>query len=125
MDSADNATSSPFGVQSVTRLLTCAASDNATLVSAKPCRLYSLNGYTSAATVRFIKLYDKATAPLSTDTPKITLALRPSLDFSPAMPDVGVSFTQGLGFRITTLVADSDATSPTAGDVQALALMWQ
>src|SRR5438477_4075366 len=69
-----------------------------------------------AGSARFLKLYDKATTPASTDTPIWTIAIPAGrlehINFSPPL-----HFALGLGWRVSTLLADSDATAPTAGDV--------
>ena len=65
---------------------------------------------------RYVKLYNKASAPSSSDTPVKRL-------FVPAGGGVtvpasqGIAFDTGIAFRITTGVADNDANAATANDV--------
>jgi hypothetical protein len=72
----------------------------------------------NAASVRYVKLYDKATAPTSGDTPKLTLML-PANSAANTLAPAGIDFTAGIGIRCTTGVADNDTGAPTANDVVA------
>jgi hypothetical protein len=70
----------------------------------------------NSSSVRFLKLYDKATAPLSSDTPKLTLQL-PANSAANLLSVSGIDFTAGIGLRCTTGVADNDTGAPSANDV--------
>jgi hypothetical protein len=69
----------------------------------------------------FVKLYDTATAPDATQTPIATIALPANTHSTQNGNDGpqtgGVVFQRGMGIRATTLVADSDATAPSANQV--------
>lgn len=66
---------------------------------------------------RYLKLYDKATAPtVGTDTPLLTIALPPNSS-GPIPINNGCKFTLGIGVGATVLIADNDTTTPTANDV--------
>jgi hypothetical protein len=69
-----------------------------------------------ASSVRYVKLYDKATAPGSGDTPKCTLPM-PANSAANVIAPAGIDFTSGIGIRVTTGVADNDTGAPTANDV--------
>jgi hypothetical protein len=74
--------------------------------------LFNLN-----AAVRFLKLYDKASAPTSSDTPKFTIPL--SANGEPVeLPGAvcGFAFAAGISIRATTGAADSDTGAPTANE---------
>ncbi len=104
-----------------TRLLTAAASDNATVVKASAgdlCRIYGVN---AAATKRYLKIYNKATTPTSSDTPVLTLELAALAPFTYS-PD-SAYFSAGLSFRITTGQPDNDVGSLTAGDITSLNIL--
>jgi hypothetical protein len=81
----------------------------------------ALTGYylsNSGAAARYVKLYDKATAPTEADTPKLTLFLGAApfvanLHFG----DSGPGFAHGIGIRATTEAADNGTTAPGAGEV--------
>lgn len=74
------------------RLPSSAASNNATLISANPGAIYSVNGYNASAGVIYLKFYDKATAPtVGTDTPVLTYALPATAAFSFPVPSALLS----------------------------------
>src|SRR5436305_982274 len=70
----------------------------------------------NSSSVRYVKLYDKATAPTSGDTPKLTIAI-PASSAANVIAPAGIDFTLGIGIRGTTGVADNDTGAPTANDV--------
>ena len=60
------------------RLLSAAATTNATSVKATPGVVKRVIGTSKAATDRFLKFYDKATAPtVGTDVPIMTILIPP------------------------------------------------
>jgi hypothetical protein len=123
--SRPHASSAIGGIPSVARLLSAASSTNATLVKATAGRLYKVQGYNAAAAVRYIKLYNKATAPtVGTDTPAVTLALGPSAAFTLDLSNIGLYFATGIGFGLTVNSADADTTALTAGDVVGMNLFY-
>jgi len=65
---------------------------------------------------RCVKIYDKATAPTNADTPVYTLVIPAGSAANVAFPN-GVQFTNGIGIRATTGVADNDNTSPATNGV--------
>ena len=101
------------------RLLSAAASDNATNVKASAGTLFYIKLYSAASALRYLKLYDKATAPTSADTPFLTQVLQPNANLFLDWYG-GRTFLLGLGFRLTTGVLDNDAGALTAGDVLAM-----
>ncbi len=72
--------------------------------------------YNNATAVRFLKIYNKATAPLSTDTPVMTIPIPREAGANVEFTN-GIAFALGIGVRATVLVADADATAPAANDV--------
>jgi len=88
------------------------------LISAGP---HSLMGYymaNIATSVRYVKFYDKATAPsVGTDTPVMTIPL-PAGGAANLLPGgIGWPFTLGLGIGATTAAADVSTAAPAANDV--------
>ena len=69
-----------------------------------------------ATAARYVKLYDKATAPSSSDTPLLTLAI-PASSAANVLSVSGIDFKNGIGIRATVNIADNDTTAPTANDV--------
>jgi len=104
------------------------ADTNSVLVSAAPLVGGNLTGipliitelaiFNNTAAVKFIKFYDKATAPtVGTDTPKIRLILPASgMILLSSFAGWG-QFTLGLGYGMTGAVGDADVTVLVANDV--------
>ena len=86
---------------------------------AKAGQFYGHHLYNTAASVRFVRLFDKATAPImGTDSPKIVLAIPPASVVSIG-PAAGKAFALGMWASVTTGIADLDNTAPAANDVLA------
>lgn len=101
------------------RLLSAAASVNNTLVKASAGEIYNIYGHNANAAARYLKIYDKATAPVAgSDTPDATFYLAPQASFRFEFPR-GYYFATGIGFALTTGVADTDTGALTAGDILA------
>lgn len=97
--------------------LISANSTNSTLVHAGTTRLASYFVSNQNASARFVKLYDKATAPtVGTDVPKWTIAIPggSAANLSFAEP---ILFVLGLGIGTTTGVADADTGAVAATEV--------
>ena len=67
-----------------------------------------------AATV-FVKLYDKATAPLATDTPVYTVGIPAGWVQPLGTETEPIVFSTGISLRASTGVADNDVGVPAAG----------
>jgi hypothetical protein len=95
---------------------------NSTLVQAGQSNMGILHIVSTAATPRYLKFYNKATAPIvGTDIPLFTIALATGASpfVLPAL--VGINFSLGLSFAIVLGVEDSSTTPFTvAGEVTAL-----
>ena len=94
------------------------ADQDSQAVKASAGTLYAATLTAVAASLRYLKIYDKATAPTSADTPKHTLAIPATagLSFSLPLPACGEAYANGIGIRITTGLADNDANAATAND---------
>ncbi|TJU85580.1 MAG: hypothetical protein E5Y10_24475 [Mesorhizobium sp.] len=105
------------------RIPSAAASTNATVAKASAGDLHCISGYNAAATVRYIKFYNKATAPtVGTDTPVITLAVSPTSAFNINLN--GHYFATGIGYGLTTGAADSDTGALTSADIVGLTVTY-
>ncbi len=94
-----------------------ANSTNATNVWNLPSKLYGFDFYNTNAAARWLKFYNKASAPtVGSDTPVMTVGLKPG-DHSRLMIDYGVYFSLGLSFCFTTGVADSDTGAVAANEI--------
>lgn len=108
------------GPTSNSRIVSAAATTNATSAKAAAGVLYSVKGYNAAATVRYLKFYNKASAPtVGTDTPTHTITLPPQAGFALDWP-IGRYFATGIAYAMTTGSADADTGALTAGDVLGL-----
>lgn len=106
------------GLAAPARMLSATATTNSTLVKGAAGRLYKITGYNAAAAVRYLKLYNKVTAPtVGTDAPVATIALAPSKDFTIDFDTIGEYFSTGIGFGLTTGAPDADTGALTAGDI--------
>ena len=94
-----------------------AASTNATVAKSSPGVVVGWAFGNLAASMRYLKLYDKASSPtVGTDVPKITMPLPGN-----AAGHVGlaspVAFSSGIGYALTTGVTDSDSGAVGANEV--------
>lgn len=109
---------------SVSRIPSSAASTNATVAKAKAGHLFSVMGQNANAAVRYLKIYDKATAPtVGTDVPKLTIAIGASGVFSHHL-QAPLAFANGIAYAMTTGAADADATAVGAGDILGLNVVF-
>jgi hypothetical protein len=99
--------------------LISAATTNATVINGSVSQLYTMMATNTNAAVRYLKVYDKATAPtVGTDVPKQTIALPPNGANPPQIGTaVGLSFAAGIGFALTTGVADTDTAAVAANEI--------
>lgn len=101
----------------VARMASSAATTNAALCKGSTARLFKVTGSNIAAATRYLKLYNKATAPIpGTDFPFWVEALEASSSFEITFP-AGLYFSLGLGYALTVNAADMDATAIEAGDI--------
>lgn len=116
------------GPTAANRIPSAAGSNNATVVKASAGRLWHVNGFNAAAAVRYIKFYDKATAPApATDNTLLALvfALQASVPFSFALGGMwGFPFLTGIGFALVTGASDTDNTAVTAADILGLNVVY-
>jgi hypothetical protein len=78
--------------------------------------VYSLAVSNANAAVRYVKLYNKATAPVvGTDVPVAVFAL-PAVNGINMEFSAGLAFPLGLGIGLTTGSADNNSTGVTAGE---------
>ncbi len=95
------------------------ASNNSTLIIARPSLLKMLSISNTTATLYYVKFYNKVTAPTcGTDVPVLTLpAPASAAGGAPVSPNLsdGLLFPLGIGFCITAGLADNDNTSAATG----------
>jgi hypothetical protein len=105
------------GGATIYRLLS-AATTNSNNVKSTAGQLYGWYMFNTSASIKYVKLYNKATAPtVGTDTPVLTFPL-PATDGAVQNPSgVGIPFATGIGIAITGAAADADTTAVAANDV--------
>jgi len=87
-------------------------------VTDDPTRVFGWSVTNSAGAIRYLKLYNKATAATDADTPVFTIGI-PTLQTVTFYPSGGVNFPLGLSARCVTEAADNGTTAATSGDVLA------
>jgi hypothetical protein len=107
------------------RLLSSAATTNATSVKASAGDLFKIAGNNTVASKRYLKLYNKASAPtVGSDTPVLTFVLPLSAPFAIDLGATGQYFSTGIAYAITGAAADADTTALGAGDIECLNLTY-
>ncbi len=100
--------------------LISAASTNATSVKASPGAVGFIYVVNLNAAVRYLKLYNKASAPtVGSDTPIATLPIPASATGAGFMLPIpgGVAFTTGIALALTTGAADADTGAVAANEI--------
>lgn len=93
-----------------------AATTNSTLVKAGMAAVYGIVAVNTTATIYFLKLYDKVSAPTcNSDTVQQTYPLQIAPSSIIIMPSAPIGFNAGLGFCLTALIADNDNTAAATG----------
>ena len=109
--------------RAASRIVSAAGDTNSTLAKGEPGYLHEVIGYNAAAAVRYLKIYNKATAPtVGTDVPMLTIPLPAEtafhLVFSP------IYFSTGIGYGMVTAAADNSTAALTAADVVGLNVVY-
>ena len=91
-------------------ILLSAATTNATNVKSSAGQIFGIQVNNTNAAVRYLKLYNKATAPtVGTDTPVKTIAIPPGTLQNIPFPR-GIVFSLGISFALTALSTVADTT---------------
>lgn len=94
-----------------------AASTNATSTKASAGTVWSVVASNINAAARYLKLYNKASAPtVGTDTPVLTIPLPPGAVTSINLGANGLRFGTGIAWALTTGAADNDTGAVAAGE---------
>lgn len=115
-------TTSNTGALSKFRSIT--GSNTGEVIKASTGNYYKIRVVNRALTIIIIKIYDKATAATSADTPFITFTCAAG-DGSSFGDEyiIPSNFANGLGFRCVTGTADNDTTSPTTSPIVEIAYL--
>jgi hypothetical protein len=107
------------------RIPSAAATTNATSAKGAAGTVYSIDCINTSAAVKYLKLYNKASAPVvGTDTPVLTIALPPSNVVKTLPFHNGMYFSAGIAYALTGAAADADTTALAAGDVVGLNIAY-
>jgi len=101
--------------------LVSAATTNATSVKASAGTVYMITASNVNAAVRYLKLYNKASAPtVGTDVPVLTFAIPGATTGAGTnipIPNVGVNFGTGIAFALTTEATDAGSTGVAVSEI--------
>ena len=99
--------------------LNSAASTNLQFVKASAGTVYSITATNIAAATKYVKIYNKATAPtLASDTPVLTIPVPAAGTVNIPFGATGHRFGTGIAHAITGAAADTDTTAVALGDVK-------
>lgn len=104
--------------------LNSAASTNGALILTGTSGLTSMYCTNTGASVAFVKLYNKATAPVvGTDIPEMIIPIPPMVGGVPGVANPAIGYTPlrfllGLGIAVTGGMEDTDVTPVAAGQVK-------
>lgn len=91
---------------------------NAQSIKASAGQVYGIVASNLNAAARYLKLYNKASAPVvGTDTPVMTILIPPNSSGIVLPIAVGAEFTVGIASALTTGAGDADATAVAANDI--------
>lgn len=101
--------------------LNSAATTNLTSVKNSAGTLYNLVARNTGAAAAYLKLYNKASAPVvATDVPVLVIEIAAGGLVPLSFGAVGHRFATGIALAITGAQADTDATAVAAGQVRVL-----
>lgn len=109
------------------RLVTSAATNNATLVKNTPGDVFHIVGFNATAGVKYLKFYNKASTPAPASDAaliKAVFALPASAVFSFNFSSFGFYFDTGVGYAIVTGTSDTDNTAVASGDILGLNILY-
>lgn len=102
-------------------IINSAATTNATSVKATAGNVYGVVASNTSASIRYLKFYNKASAPtVGTDVPIITCVLPAGSTQHFNFGALGIRFTIGIALAITAGAADSDTAVIAASEVKVL-----
>lgn len=95
-----------------------AAGTNVALILAGARKLHGYAFYNTSATIAFVKLYNKATAPVvATDVPLLIIPVPPNGERVYRNCQGKSGFALGLGISCTGLISNTDATATTVDQI--------
>lgn len=108
-----------LGPNATKRLLSSTADTNPNVVLGAPGRVWGIQGYNAAGAVRYLKFFNKVTAPtVGTDTPVKTIPLPALTAFDLDLH--AYHFDTGIGIGIVSGSADNSNGALAVGDILGL-----
>ncbi|WP_069337159.1 hypothetical protein [Sphingobium yanoikuyae] len=105
------------------RGISSTASVNAYVAKNGACECTRIIGFSTRATLCYLKLYNKSTTPnVAIDVPVLTIPIPPTAPFN--IPLDEFYFSAGLSYAITVSPIDADATAIAAGDIVGLNIVF-
>lgn len=96
-----------------------AATTNATVIKGSAGTVYGILLSNINASARFVKFYNKATAPtVGTDVPIITIQIPANSTINFPIGELGLRFSAGIGLSITGASADNDTTAVAVSEIK-------
>lgn len=96
-----------------------AATTNATSIKASAGTLWSVSVSNTNAAARFLKLYNKASAPtVGSDVPVLTVVIPATSVITVNGGSNGIRFATGIAFAITAAATDADTTAVAAAEIK-------
>lgn len=106
-------------VNPTTSAVNSAATTNATSVKASAGNLYAIAASNASASPRFLKLYNKASAPtVGTDVPVLVIPIAANSIVMFEFGRLGQRFSLGIALAITGAIGDTDTTAIGAAEVK-------
>jgi len=106
-------------VTPTTTFTNSAATNNAAVIKASAGTLWSVTAFNANASPRYVKFYNKATAPtVGTDVPVLVIAVPATSTIMIGGGSNGIRFATGVGIGIVTGAADADNTAVAANDIK-------
>lgn len=96
---------------------TSTADANVVLVKAGSGRIYGYVFANTSATTRYVKLFNKATAPILGTDPPVRIIMVPANGIAAYHIGPGLPFSAGIGMAITADAADGSGASVSASDI--------
>ncbi len=87
------------------------------IVKASKGQVFDITLTNNASSLRYVKMYDKVTAALSTDIPIRTYTILANSNLVLNLTEAGIEFLLGIGLRGTTGLADNDTGAPSTNDI--------
>lgn len=116
---AISGTTTNIPVTPITLFTNSLATINLLTVKSSSGVLWSIIASNTNAAVRYLKLYNKASAPVvATDIPAMVIALAPGVPTNIQGGATGIRFSTGIAAAITVNAADTDNTAVAAAEIK-------